>query len=194
MAEKILIAYDSRLNMSLPNSGYTELFGVDESTPLSVLVNWLSQQATIYNSDFVRLRVWAHGYEPMTAPNTTTGNVDPVPQRSQGGAGIQLCKEGLTVDTVDQLQPLKGLIDWIDLQCCGAAYITPGCEGKNGDGNYFCSRLAQIVETSVKASTATLHTWFPEPDSGEVGMHIDWEGTVLTYGASGAVIKQENYP
>jgi hypothetical protein len=178
MTETILLVHDTRLAITLPNPTYNLVYEVGENVPLSQLVTWLSTQASANKSSFVRWRLWAHGYEPVG---------------SQGGAGIQVCTEGLTIHTFDQLSAINGLVDWIDIQGCGAAYITPGSDGKDGDGNYFCYRLAQITGASVRASTSTMHVWEPVGDSGVVGMHIPWEGVVLTYGPTGAVVKSENF-
>jgi len=106
---------------------------------------------------------------------------------SQGGSGVQFCKENITLGTVARFAPLRGLLKGIDLLACGAAYITPGFEGREGDGNLLCCRLAQTTQTFVRASTATqLYYGLPAIDFGE------WEGTVLTYASSGAVVKVEH--
>ena len=76
----------------------------------------------------------------------------------------------------------------IEILGCGAAYITPGCEGRDGDGNVLCSRLATIAQTFVRASTATQEYSLDGCDFGP------WEGTVLTYGPTGAVVKVEQDP
>jgi hypothetical protein len=75
-------------------------------------------------------------------------------------------------------------------------YITPGCDGKEGDGNLLCYRFAQITGTTVRASTATQQylqhgKYVSSHDSLDFG---PWEGTVLTYGPSGAVVKVEQAP
>ena len=91
--------------------------------------------------------------------------------------------------TIGKFAPLQGKLKRIDILGCGAAYITPGREGHDGDGNLLCYRLAQITQAYVRASTATQEYSNDGPiDFGK------WEGTVLTYGPSGEVVKVEHAP
>jgi hypothetical protein len=153
---------------------------VDQNTPLNWPVLWLSDISKDNGGD-VYLKIMAHGIETKT---------------SQGGYGIWFCKEGINLTTLEQLKPLFGKVKKIDLLACGAAYITPGCEGKEGDGNLLCYRLAQVTGAYVRASTATqLYTvsgdWAWSHDPLDFG---PWEGTVLTYGPTGGVVKVEHAP
>ena len=96
---------------------------------------------------------------------------------SQGGWGLVFCAEGLILETLKEFRPWYGKVKQIDILGCGAAYITPGREGKHGDGNFLCYQLAQITGSYVRASTAA---------QAYVGMNFGpWEGTVVTYGPSG---------
>lgn len=80
----------------------------------------------------------------------------------------------------------------VDLYACGVAYITPKYEGKVGDGNILCSRMAQILGTCVRASTATQYY---NPGTAASGLDFGrWEGTVLTYGPRGDVVNVEHDP
>jgi hypothetical protein len=154
---------------------------VDQNTPLASTISWICQEASANNSSFVRLVLLTHGLEtPLPSPSESG--------LSQGGSGLQLCAENLTLDTLNDCQPLNGLLDWIEIHGCGAAYITPGCEGGVGDGNYFCSRLAQITGASVQASTATQISSALTSSNGVMkDSYYPWMGTVYTYGPSGAV-------
>lgn len=183
-----LIIRDVRLQGGKPRG--TEVLEVDEDTPIDWPVLWAKTKSDKYGGD-VYLRIAAHGYETtvMNHVPLATGlqtRVESV-SYSQGGAGIQFCKENITLGTLSRFTPVRGLLKGIDLLACGAAYITPGFEGKEGDGNLLCCRLAQITQTFVRASTATqLYYGLPAIDFGE------WEGTVLTYNPSGAVVKVEH--
>lgn len=152
---------------------------VGEATPLASLVSRIATEADRWGGD-VRLKIMAHGEHYAG---------------SQGGAGVQICHEGLHLNTLELFRPLRNKIDhgiWI--YACGTAFITPGCEGRDGDGNVLCSRLAQITQAFVRASTATQRyvygflIFWPEISFGR------WEGTVLTYGPRGDVVEVENSP
>jgi peptidoglycan hydrolase-like protein with peptidoglycan-binding domain len=151
---------------------------VNFDTPLQWFIDSSSDVAN-KNSNAVRLKLMAHGY---------TG-----PGGSQGGGGIQFCREDLSLSNLDRLRPLYGkFMAGVDVYACGVAYITPGYEGKVGDGNVFCSRMAQILGTHVRASTATQYYGLGSASSGlEFGR---WEGTVLTYGPRGDVVNVEHAP
>jgi hypothetical protein len=114
---------------------------------------------------------------------------------SQGGNGLVFCAGDLGWERLTYLAPLRGVLrGGVDLYACGAAYINPGYGGRgSGDGNFFCMKMAQVLQTNVRASTAPQiyasrggFPWDPYIDFGL------WEGTVLTYGPKGDVIKVEN--
>jgi hypothetical protein len=181
-----LIVRDVRLQGPRPRG--TEVLEVDADTPLAWPISWLCAKANAYSSAYVRLILMAHGYETQTAQGRAIFGTTIGAKYSQGGGGIQFCKEGISLDTVARFAPLRELLDWIDLKNCGTAYITPGFEGGKGDGNVLCSRLAQITQTPVRASTATQLYDATTTDFGV------WEGTVLTYGPNGNVIRVEQDP
>jgi hypothetical protein len=180
-----LIIRDVRLEGARPAGN--EVLEVDANTPLDWPISWLLSKSTAYGGD-VRARIMAHGigfYSAATVGNYGVSH----PQYSQGGAGIQFCKQGIRLATLDKFVPLRGKLPRIDILGCGAAYITPGLENREGDGNLLCYRLAQIIQATVRASTATQ---VYDPD-GAINFG-KWEGTVLTYAPSGAVIKVESAP
>jgi hypothetical protein len=189
-----LIIRDVRLKGGKPKG--TEVLEVDEDTPISWPILWTKTKSDFYDGA-VYLRIAAHGFETLekivdpvewAMRERNSRNADDCQMIfSQGGSGIQFCKENITLSTLSKFSPLKGLLRGIDLLACGAAYITPGFEDKDGDGNLLCYRLAQITQTWVRASTATqLYYGLPQINFGE------WEGTVLTYAPSGAVVKVEH--
>jgi hypothetical protein len=163
-----------------------EVLEVDQNTPLTWPVQWLVSLSDSKKGD-VFLKIMAHGGGNSGAPRNVV---------SQGGFGIMFCREWIQVDTLWMLNPLRDKLKGVDLLSCGAAYITPGFEGKHGDGNFLCYRMAQTLRTTVRASTATQSyqahgKWTDSHDPMDFG---GWEGTVFTYDKTGAVIKVEHKP
>jgi hypothetical protein len=155
------------------------------NTPLSWPLLWVASEAG--NEGNSLLKIIAHGLGIYVA--SLAGNYGArVPVVSQGGSGLKFCREGITLATLPQFSAWRGKLRQIEILGCGAAYITPGYEGKEGDGNLLCSRLAQITQANVRASTATQMYNLATMDMGS------WEGTVLTYGPLGDVIRVEQAP
>jgi hypothetical protein len=180
-----LIIRDVRLSGPRPRGD--EVLEVDENTPLDWPFRWIGSKSDQYKGD-VSLKILAHGYETR-AGFLAGSRGTPLAVYSQGGSGIQFCREGIVLGTISQFVRIRGKVKMIEILGCGAAYITPGCEGREGDGNLLCFRLAQIAQTIVRASTATqIYS-----NDGPIDMG-PWEGTVLTYGPSGAVVKVEHAP
>lgn len=192
MGTQMLIVRDVRLEGSRPNGN--EVLEVDENTPIGWPISWILSRAKFYNSQYVWLKILAHGIEDLLttglpmATGTNTTWTEWQGGYSQGGGGIQFCKEGLNLYTIGQFKKLFEWLDWTDIYSCGAAFITPGQEGRPGDGNILCSSLAKILGCPVRASTATQYY---NPNGTNFGA---WEGTVLTYGPKGNVIKVEHAP
>jgi hypothetical protein len=182
---RALIVWDRRL-LGVQPAG-NEVVAVDQWTSIDQIIHWIGWKSDQYRGDVV-LRVLAHGF------HFDTGRAGPDGKHvfSPGGGGIQVGREGITLSTVQKFAALRGKLRKIELLGCAAAYITPGFEGREGDGNFLCYRLAQIAQTYVKASTAdqsyesdrySWHAWGLFPDKP-----IDfgpWEGTVITYGPTG---------
>lgn len=188
MGHQQLIIRDVRLEGAKPKGN--EVLEVDEDTPIKWPVAWLMERAKVHHSSYVWVRILAHGSGSPYLPLATgfSSRRESTDAFSQGGAGLQFCKEGLNVETIGAFKQLNGWLDWFDIYSCGTAFITPGHEGRSGDGNILCSRLAQYMQVPVRASTATQYYDAATMDFGE------WEGTVLTYGPKGNVIKVENSP
>src|SRR5262245_53774524 len=181
-----LIIRDVRLEGLRPAG--KEVLEVDENTPLIWPINWIAATSDKYGGD-VRVKIMAHGIGFYSGD--LVGNYGYThPQYTQGGAGILFCKQGIRLATIEKFRALRGKVMWIDILGRGAAYHTPPRDGREGDGNLLRYRLAQMTQTFVRASTAT-------QEYTDIGGAIDfgrWEGTVLTYDKTGAVVKVEHAP
>jgi hypothetical protein len=139
---------------------------VNFDTPLQFFLD-SAADTVAHTAQVVRLKLLAHG---------SPGNV-------------LFCRENLSLANLPLLAVLRdAFLSGVDLFTCSAAFIAPG----RGDGNLFCSRMAQTLNTFVRASTATqVYTL------GSSGSGLDfgrWEGTVLTYGPRGDVVNVEHAP
>jgi hypothetical protein len=190
-----LILWDARLLPYHPDFWQTDLLGnagnrppvgnetkmVGESTSLDVAINWIVAKSRQYGGD-VWLKIMAHGFEPVVG--------------SQGGGGIIFCREWIRLSTIPRFVALSnrpnlpiGKVKKIEILGCGAAYINRGYEGRDGDGNLLCYRLAQIAQTYVRASTAA------QPYTSGKNRPLQfgpWAGTVVTYSPTGAGVS--DYP
>jgi hypothetical protein len=172
---------DTRLPGPRPSGN--EVLEVDANTPLSWPISWVASRSAKYAGD-VRVRLMAHGIEigmvaaGVVMDSPLRSHIQRNRIQSQGGWGLEFCAQNLTLDTLKEFSPWYGKVRQIDILGCGIAYITPGREGKAGDGNLLCYRLAQITGSYVRASTAA---------QNYVGMDFGpWEGTVITYAPTGA--------
>jgi hypothetical protein len=171
----IMIVWDQRLKGGVPGGSGINTFCVDGTTPLGGMLTWIGAFSDS-SGGIDELRILAHGFENASG---------------EGGYGIQLGNEGIEPWNVQRWSALAGKISNIILFSCGAARIATGSGGGFGDGNVLCSRLAFYTQSYVVASTATQlysgpgYVWDSTIDFG------DWEGTVLTYGPTGAVVNVE---
>src|SRR5262245_37876579 len=158
--------WDKRLDGNRPLGDTLKV--VDENTSITDFVAFAVGVADRLKNQ-VYMRVCCHGRNISGDPS------------SQGGNGLVFCAGDLGWERLRYLDPLKGkLRGGVDLMACGAAFITPGYGGRgSGDGNFFCFRMAQILQTNVRASTAPQiyaaragMPWNPYMDFGT------WEGTV----------------
>jgi hypothetical protein len=180
MAGRIVIVHDTRLAGDSPKGDMT-LIRVNQKTPLSALVHTL-KNVSLWNGGEVRLRILCHGYE------------DP---HGHGGYGLQLCREGLKLGTVNQLQPLNGDLGYyIKIYACAAADVAPGHAKKVGDGRMLCSRIASITGTGVFAADATQY-YSNSTLFGLISKPIDfgaWEGNLLEFNAAGTLVGSTQAP
>jgi|SRR5262245_42449333 len=182
----VVVIRDVRLKGFRPKGD--SVLEVNFDTPIVWPITWAVEKAKEFGEEnWMFLKIMAHGYRSS--------------KDSNGGCGIQFCEEDIKLTNLHNWQTLcrkEGgrqfpYFRGIDLMACGAAYITPGKDGEDGDGNYFCYRMAQITQSYVRASTATQEY---DPGSNDEP-HLDfgdWEGTVYTYNPKGEVVKIEQAP
>lgn len=199
MGTKSLVVRDVRLHGYRPKGDH--VLEVNFDTPLSWPIDWAQKKAKEYKGD-VHLKIMAHGtgmeIECKAEEEDRKARACRIEERhkkckfSQGGGGILFCREWIRPGTLHMFKPLRDKLKGIDLLACGTAYITPGYNGKRGDGNYLCYRMAQITKTYVRASSATQY-YFPKGNDDAIDFGR-WEGTVLTYGPKGNVVKVQTSP
>jgi hypothetical protein len=87
----------------------------------------------------------------------------------------------------------KPLVETIWLRACQVARIDKPGAAVQGDGNLFCSEIAQYAQCVVVAATADqiAHKYVKVHPFGCLD---EFEGTLLRYGPSGAVVKSETHP
>jgi hypothetical protein len=175
-AFRIVVIHDKRLAGDPPTGGNMTTYQVSEKTPLEKLVKAINNTAGQYG-DMVRLKILCHGYED---------------KNGHGGYGLALCKEGLNLNTVNQLAPWRNQLSasiWI--YACATADVAPGCKGTIGDGRMLCSRIASTTCTGVRAADATQsyrHSFLSAINFG------NWEGNVLYFDARGMLVDSEHEP
>jgi hypothetical protein len=103
-----------------------------------------------------------------------------------GGYGLQLCKEGLTLHTIDTVASLiKGQIKEITIYACGTASTQSNNRGSAGDGKYFCKQLAAKTKAVVYGADReqVYNYWKGHPEKPiDFG---DWEGNVFRFWPDG---------
>ena len=87
----------------------------------------------------------------------------------------------------------KPMVDTIWFRACQAARIEQPNAPVQGDGNLFCSEIAQYAQCFVVASTTDqkAHKYVKVHPYGCID---EWEGTVLYYGRKGNVVDSETHP
>lgn len=170
-----------------------EVLEVGAGTLISSAVRWVVDRAKEYEGNVI-VKIIAHGNSVCVSEGTGSGETKNCPagaETSKGGGGLEFCKEDLRLGTLYHFAAWNGWIRRLDLVACSAAYTTPGTEGKEGDGRYFCSRLAKTVGAPVRAAIDTQIMVNKPENPMDPG---PWEGTVLTFGREGTIINTAKNP
>jgi hypothetical protein len=168
-----LILWDDRVRGSRPRRG-DRTYQVNNGTHLSWILRTVSERAQLHTSQTFNLHIIAHGFERPDSSGSLAG-----------GWGINICREGINIHTVERFSRWNGLIDNILIFSCAiantASNATPHGEG---DGNYLCSRLAQITGAQVFASSSNQS--YHHDTSDGLGISVGrFEGSTYVYTPDG---------
>src|SRR5215831_18558739 len=130
----ILLAHDLRLEGDTP-LGWPEMYDyveVKQTTKLATFLSYAKNSMQSFKAQSpdlpLYLAILSHG--------------DP--------GALVFCNEDVHLGNVARFSVLEPYVDRIDIYGCGVARIGGT---KVSDGNMFCSRLAQVTRSSVRAST-----------------------------------------
>jgi hypothetical protein len=172
-----LILWDDRVRGSRPRRG-DRTYQVNNGTHLIWILRTISERAQLHTSQTFNLHIIAHGFERPDSSGSLAG-----------GWGINICREGINIHTVERFSRWNGLIDNILIFSCAIANTAPNAtpEGE-GDGNFLCYRLAQITGAYVFASTANQIYLHNNTDGRGIDVG-NWEGVVFGYAPNGSSVK-----
>lgn len=176
-----IVVHDSRLQGDTPQDNDITPIRVGPTTPIREMIQQVRNAAIRYGND-VKLNILCHGYE----------------ERGELGYGLQLCREDLTLQTVDQLRDLAGQLSYgIDIYSCGAANTASWQVGQRGDGWMLCSRIARTTQSVLRAAVLTQMYNYSNGFMGLFRQAINfgrWEGRVITFDSRGNEIASEMNP
>jgi hypothetical protein len=140
----------------------------------NVLDNVASVANDAHNQKLQVLVINSHGFYRETNIGTV------------GGFGIAI-GTGIRLKDLDKFSKIAGKVNQIWITACGVARIAE--PGVHGDGNLFCSQLAQQSQSYVIASTQ----YQSASDSIPPFFVDDWSGLVLCYNPKGGVEWSKKY-
>jgi hypothetical protein len=187
MASSMLV-HDTRLSGTAPPIA-PNIYKVDASVPLRSALHWISTYARA-NRGLTQLSIMCHGYEGGVSDNRAGVSAVDL------GFGLQLCREGLTLENIQLTECLDGLIQIIVLYACGPAKTRPGFEGTRADGRQLCRELAACTGAEVIAAVETQY-YVKDPRPGilnrlfRIGDVINfggWEGELYRFSPDGTVL------
>ena len=182
---KRMFIWDQRLKGDTPAiSAGDNLYKVDASTTIDHAFGWIRDYAGQQGGLDV-LYIMCHGYYAWEENQQLQMSI------AVGGYGLQLCKEGLTLTTVDGAgRAIEGKIKAIVIYSCGASSTQSNNAGtkKPGDGKYFCEQLCKKSKAEVYAAdreqfySPGVRHWYDPSTWGNKGIDFGkWEGTVYKY-------------
>src|SRR5207237_7622384 len=118
---------DNRLG-EFHSGGYAKIFRVDPKTSSFKYLVQATGQLLHGSKELIDLDILCHA---------DMATVDGV---IHGGMGLQLCLDGIRVNTAFNFQLLRGMLRLVTIRACAAAEICPTRAGLGGDGNLLCSR------------------------------------------------------
>jgi hypothetical protein len=183
----VFIVRDVRLAGYKPRGDCLE---VDQSTPLRWIIDNIKDRAA-KNPGNLKVIFMAHG----------------LPGYIQCGLGAfthPTAGPGITVADLNLFDEIRGSAEQLSIYSCLVARIgtCPECDGHVGyDGNQLCFMLAQRTQAKVKASIhlqyyfdGTVGAWIFKRPNGQGITFGQWNGTVFTWGPTGAILYRETFP
>lgn len=176
-----MLVHDLRLAGRTPSNLADNNYEVDGNTSIAAAMSWIHDYAVSQNG-LDRLLILCHGFEA----NWNLGDLT-CTNFQQGGFGLALCTEGLTLANADAVVLLKGLVQEITIFACATADTGPGNVGTAADGMRFCGEIALYTGASVIAATQTqfysldrtFWDWI-QSKQGQIDFG-DWEGPVYRF-------------
>jgi hypothetical protein len=168
-----MVVHDRRLSGATP-AWYSFILQVNGSRHTYDIVDVVARRARQVRK-LSRLHILCHGFEANW--NLGAGMCTPA---AHGGFGLQLGKEGLSLNNYTLTYAWKGLVDEIVLFACAPADTGPGNVGTFGDGRRFCGYLAL---TSGARVIAARDTQYYHDNNGPIDFG-GWEGPVFEYSAT----------
>ena len=176
MSENMTIR-DARLLGNPPGLSFNT-FTVDQNWDLGAAFLWVKNFARS-NGGIDTLYVLCHGLY------TWEENVQLQASIPIGGYGLQLCKQNLTLSTVDMVGTLvNGLIRNMVLFACGAA-STQSNNATQRDQT-FCRMLAKKTGAVVYGADR-MQVYYPMAGTKSPMNFAEWEGTVYRFDPDGGV-------
>ena len=166
-----MTVHDKRL-LGTPPPIVENTYDVDATVSIQHCVGWVAQHARDVGG-LRELLIMCHGFEAdwNMAASVCTG-------RPVGGFGLQLCREGLSLNNVILTRAWSGLIRRITVYACAPADTGAGNAGTLGDGRRFMGELALWSGVFVNDAAATeIYTYGPSSPIDFGG----WEGPVLRF-------------
>lgn len=186
-AQHVFIVRDVRLAGYKPHGDVLE---VDQNSPLRWIIDNIKTRAGMYPGN-LKVIFMAHGLPGFI-------------QCGMGAFTHPTAGPGITVADLRLFDEIRGGVEQLSIYSCLVARIgtCPECSGHAGyDGNQFCFMLAQRTQSKVKASihlqyyfNGTQGVWIFKRPNGKGITFGQWNGTVFTWGPSGAIIYRETFP
>lgn len=176
--KKDVIFRDTRLegNFSFWTSAFDSIFELTETTPVIQALRHLYMTAQSNGGKVKTLSIMCHGYGTYTSKELF-GYEIPV---WDGGEGLQLGAEGLTINGISVWSTIKDKVEEIIVYACGAADVQDG-GGDLKNGKVLMSRLAQETNADVYAAEELQYY-------RESGMDFKaWDGQLYQFKPNGQV-------
>jgi hypothetical protein len=169
-----------KVNLEIWAHGSTR---IDNATDLEMSVQIAYDLARHERGDSLARQQLVNGiYEQLREYNNE--------QQRSLGAGINFCRDNLTVNNVGALAPLSGMINTLTLNVCGAARYSV----EHPEGHILCSQIARVLRANVLASTEIQVYSRGNQQEGTVMDFGLREGLWILYRRNGTILRMRRYP